>query len=45
MKEHVWEKADRQAPKKWLNEITERDFTPDDFLDYLTEKYTEIYEL
>lgn len=45
MKKHVWEKADRQAPKKWLNEITERDFTPDDFLDYLTEKYTEIYEL
>ena len=31
--------------QKWLDEITERDFTPDDFLDYLTENYTEIYEL
>ena len=45
MKEHVWKKADRQDPRPWIKEITGRDFTPDDFLDYLEKKYTEIYEL
>lgn len=45
MKENVWAKADRLAPKEWLSQITGRDLTPDDFLDYLEAKYSEIYEL
>lgn len=45
MKEHVWEKADRLEPKTWIKDITGRNFTAKDFLDYLEEKYTEIYEL
>ena len=45
MKEHVFEKADRLDPKPWIKEITGRDFTPDDFLDYLEKKYSALYEL
>lgn len=45
MKEHVWARADREAPKDWIKKITGREFTADDFLDYLESKYSEIYEL
>ena len=45
MTEHVFSKADRLSPKEWIREITGRDFTPDDFLDYLEEKYTGLYDL
>lgn len=45
MKENVFEMADRMDPKVWIKAVTGRDFTPDDFLDYLEEKYTKIYEL
>ena len=43
MKEHVWKKADRQTPKEWILEITGRELTPDDFLDYIEEKFRGIY--
>jgi len=45
MKEHVWQKADREDARTWIQEITGRSFTADDFLDYLEEKYTALYEL
>lgn len=45
MSEHVWAKADLLAPKEWIRDITGRRFTPDDFLDYLEDKYGEIYDL
>ena len=45
MAEHVFKKADRLAPAEWIREITGRDFGPDDFLDYLEAKYSELYEL
>ncbi|MCR5639897.1 MAG: carboxypeptidase M32 [Lachnospiraceae bacterium] len=45
MQEHVWKKADRQTPKEWIMEITGRELTPKDFLDYIEAKYTKIYEL
>ena len=45
MSEHVFAKADQLAPKDWIREICGREFTPDDFLDYLEEKYSKIYEL
>lgn len=45
MKKNVWARADREPPKTWIRNITGRDFTPKDFLDYLETKYSEIYEL
>lgn len=45
MKERVFKKADRLSPKEWILDITGRSFTPEDFLDYLEEKYTELYEI
>lgn len=45
MTENVWARADRESPKTWIKNITGRDFTPTDFLDYLESKYSEIYEL
>ena len=45
MAEHVFKKADRLTPREWIKDITGRELTPDDFLDYLEEKYGEIYEL
>lgn len=45
MKENVWKKADRQDPKEWIRSITGRALTAEDFLDYLEEKYTKLYEL
>ena len=35
MKEHVFKRADRLTSREWIREITGRDFTPDDYLDYL----------
>ena len=43
MKEHVFRKADRLSPKEWIRDITGRSFTPEDFLDYLEKKYSELY--
>ncbi len=45
MKDNVFAKADRLSPSEWIKDITGRDFTADDFLDYLEEKYTKIYNL
>ena len=42
---HVFAKADRLSPKDWIRDITGREFTPKDFLDYLEEKYSGIYGL
>ena len=45
MAEHVFAKSDLLAPQEWIRDITGRSFTPDDFLDYLEEKYSGIYLL
>lgn len=45
MREHVWKKANRQDAATWIRAITGRDFTPDDFADYLEQKYTALYAL
>ena len=45
MAENVFKKADRLTVAEWIRDITGREFTPDDFLDYLEEKYSAIYEL
>jgi len=43
MREHVWKRADRLDSKAWIREITGREFTPDDFLDYIEKKYSALY--
>ncbi|MBR0302877.1 MAG: carboxypeptidase M32 [Clostridia bacterium] len=45
MAENVFKRANVIPPKEWIREITGRDFTPNDFLDYLEEKYGVIYGL
>ena len=45
MIQNVFAKADRLSPKEWIRDITGREFTPVDFLDYLEDKYSGIYEL
>ncbi len=45
MAKNVFAKADRLSASEWIRDITGRDFTPDDFLDYLEAKYSAIYEL
>lgn len=43
MKEYVWKYADRLNSKAWIQKITGREFTADDFLDYIEQKYGELY--
>jgi carboxypeptidase Taq len=45
MAENVWKKADRLAPADWIRDITGRELSPDDFLDYLEKKYSALYGL
>ena len=45
MIERVFKKADRLTPSEWIFDITGRELTPCDFLDYLDEKYGEVYGL
>ncbi|MCR4903055.1 MAG: carboxypeptidase M32, partial [Butyrivibrio sp.] len=45
MRENVWKRADLLDADAWLKEITGRDFDPTDFLDYLEEKFSKLYEL
>ena len=45
MTKHVFKKADRLDAAEWIRDITGRDFTPKDYLDYLEEKFGAIYGL
>ena len=45
MTNNVFAKADMLSPKEWIKDITGRALTPVDFLDYLEEKYSALYEL
>lgn len=45
MAENVFARADLTEPKQWIFEITGRQLSPDDFLDYLEEKYGRLYGL
>ena len=44
MSEHVFKKASLLSPVEWIRDITGRDLTADDFLTYLENKYSRIYE-
>ena len=43
MTANVFAKADRLSPGEWIKDITGREITSNDFLDYLDEKYSGIY--
>ena len=45
MQKHVFARADLESPQEWIERICGRPFTPDDFLDYLDEKYSALYDL
>ncbi len=45
MRDNVFAKASCLDAQTWIKQITKRDFTVDDYLDYLEEKFTEIYKL
>ncbi len=45
MAEHVFSIADRMDAKTWIRTITGRDFTADDFLSYLEDKYRKLYNI
>ena len=45
MQKHVFARADLTNPREWIAEICGRPFKPDDFLEYLEEKYSALYEL
>ncbi|MBR5376608.1 MAG: carboxypeptidase M32 [Lachnospiraceae bacterium] len=45
MQENVFLKADLLSPKEWIRDITGRELTCSDYMDYLENKYSEIYEL
>ena len=45
MTEHVFKRAALLDSDAWIKEITGRSLTPDDFLNYLEEKYGAIYGL
>ena len=45
MADNVFKNGNRLSPKDWIKDITGRALTADDFLDYLEEKYSELYEL
>ena len=45
MTKHVFKKADRLDAPEWIKDITGRDFTPKDYLDYLEDKFGALYGL
>lgn len=45
MKEHVFKKASLLTPKEWIKDITGRGVDGRDFIEYLKDKYSEIYQL
>ena len=45
MREHVFSCADRLDPRAWIQTVTGRELTAEDFLAYLEDKYEAIYPL
>ncbi len=45
MRDNVFDKADRLSPDEWIRQITGRDISADAFIEYLEEKYSDIYGL
>lgn len=45
MAKNIFSSANKITSKEWIKEITGKEFSPDDFLSYLTDKYTSLYNL
>ncbi|MBO4428889.1 MAG: carboxypeptidase M32 [Clostridia bacterium] len=45
LKEHVFKNSNTKKPKEWLKDLTGKTLSAKDFLEYLNEKYSEIYRL
>lgn len=45
MSTNIFSKANKMTSKEWIKEITGKEFSPDDFLTYLNDKYTSLYDL
>lgn len=45
MREHVFASAPLKDTKDWIQDITGHSFTADDYAEYLTHKFTELYHL
>lgn len=45
MREHVFASAPLKDTKDWIQDITGHSFTADDYVEYLTHKFTELYHL
>ncbi len=45
LKEKAWSIASITDPNEWIKKVTGEDFNPDYYINYLKEKFTEIYEL
>lgn len=43
LKSHVFKEANHLDPKDWIKKITSKELTAKDFLDYLNDKYSDIY--
>ena len=43
LKEHIFKEANHLEPKEWIKAITNKELNAQDFLDYLNEKYSKIY--
>ena len=44
LKEHVFKEANHLDPKDWIKQITNKELSAKDFLEYLNDKYKDIYE-
>lgn len=45
LKNHAWNIASINDPDDWIMKVTGEAFTPKYYIDYLTKKYSELYEL
>lgn len=45
MKDYVFAHANILTPKQWIKELVNKELSPKDFLEYLNNKYKDIYEL
>ena len=45
MKNHIFKEANHLTPKEWIKDITGKSLSAKDFLEYLNEKYKDIYDL
>ena len=45
LKNHIFKEANHLNPKEWIKQITNKELSAKDFLEYLNNKYKDIYDL